>query len=99
MTRKTCALVAPGLLLLSGLTACGDDPAPDAAGAASGSGAAGDVQGGVISDAMLPLESVTSQAPSRGGGGGDDDDSEDSGEASDEGSDAGTGPADTPDEG
>lgn len=92
MTRKSCALLAPGLLLLSGLTACGDDPAPEATGTASGSGAAGEVQGGVISDAMLPLESVTSEAPSRGGG--DNDDSEDSSEDSDTGS----GGADTSDE-
>lgn len=89
MTRKPCAFLAPGLFLLSGLTACDNDPAPDAAGATSDSGVAGDVQGGVISDAMLPLESVTSEAPSRGGG--DDDGSAD-------GAAADSDPADSADE-
>ena len=51
---------AASLLILAG---CDDDPQPEPT---AGSGAAGEVQGGTISDAMLPIESVTSQAPSRG---------------------------------
>ncbi|GMN13758.1 hypothetical protein [Altererythrobacter sp. MTPC7] len=68
MTRKHVTFLAPALLVVTGLAACGDDSAP-AAGGAGGSGAAGDVQGGVISDSMLPLESVTSTSPPRGGEG------------------------------
>lgn len=71
--------LAPGLLAAATLAGCGSDPQPAPSAEANGSGAAGEVQGGSISDAMLPLESVTSQAPSRGGEG---DNEEGGGEAS-----------------
>ncbi len=83
MIRKPFSRSA--LLLSSALVlaACGSDAEAPAEGAADGSGAAGDVQGGSISDDMLPLESVTSKAPSRGGDeegdgeeGGEEDDAE-----------------------
>ncbi len=85
MIRKPFSRSA--LLLSSALmlAACGSDAEAPAEGAADGSGAAGDVQGGSISDDMLPLESVTSKAPSRGG-----DDEEGDGEEGGEEDDAET---------
>ena len=61
MKRTRLAMTA---LLLS-LAACGDEAnAPDdAAPVEQGGEAAGDVQGGTISDAMIPLESLRSQSP------------------------------------
>ncbi|PKP93988.1 MAG: hypothetical protein CVT75_05290 [Alphaproteobacteria bacterium HGW-Alphaproteobacteria-14] len=53
---KRLALLA--LMLL--VAACTDDPATPAE---SGGKAAGEVLGGDISDAMIPLEQLTSQAP------------------------------------
>ncbi len=53
---KRLALLAPILLA----AACTDDPS---APAESGGEAAGEVLGGDISDAMIPLEQLTSQAP------------------------------------
>ncbi len=53
---KRLVLLAPMLLA----AACTDDPATPAE---SGGEAAGEVLGGEISDAMIPLEQLTSQAP------------------------------------
>ncbi len=53
---KRLVLLAPILLA----AACTDDPS---APAESGGEAAGEVLGGEISDAMIPLEQLTSQAP------------------------------------
>ena len=58
------------------LSACGGD-ADLAEAAAEGSGAEGKVEGGSISDAMLPLDAVTSKAPSRGGVDEEEDESDD----------------------
>ena len=58
MTRTLLTATALALLL----AACSDsEPAPAEQGA---SGAEGEVLGGTISDAMLPLDTVQSQAPS-----------------------------------
>ena len=86
MNRQTATKLFTPLALICGLTACGDDSAPAAAGGEGAAGVAGDVQGGVISDDMLPLESVTSQAPARGGDGedGGDDTESDDAESADE---------------
>jgi hypothetical protein len=53
------AVVLPALILLAALTACGGkkDEGPER------KTAAGEVLGGTISDAMLPLATVTSQSP------------------------------------
>ncbi len=59
MTRF--ALFAAGCLLLA---ACGDDPAP-VDGGDENLDARGEVLGGSISDDMLPLDTTTSQSPSR----------------------------------
>ncbi|WP_010414775.1 hypothetical protein [Citromicrobium sp. JLT1363] len=63
MKRKAAAIPALALVLL----ACGGgeekaDPASDET-----VGPQGEVQGGTISDAMLPIATVRSQAPRRGG--------------------------------
>lgn len=55
---RTLALAAP---LLFALSACGDDPAVDAEN--DGREASGEVLEGTISDEMLPLDQVRSQAP------------------------------------
>ncbi|WP_120076994.1 hypothetical protein [Aurantiacibacter odishensis] len=57
-TIRTLALAAPVLLALS---ACGDDPAVDVEN--DGREASGEVLEGTISDEMLPLDQVRSQAP------------------------------------
>ena len=57
-TIRTLALAAPMLLALS---ACGDDPAVDVEN--DGREASGEVLEGTISDEMLPLDQVRSQAP------------------------------------
>ena len=57
-TIRTLALTAPLLLALS---ACGDDPAVDVEN--DGREATGEVLEGTISDEMLPLDQVRSQAP------------------------------------
>ena len=62
MTRY--ALVLPAFALL--LSACGDEKAP-AADATKEAGPQGQVYGGTISDAMLPLGELESQSPQRGG--------------------------------
>ena len=72
------ARAAASLAALALLAACGSDAAPQQS--AGGSGAEGEVEGGTISDAMLPLESVTSQSPSRGG-----DDGEAAGDSDEDG--------------
>ena len=61
MTRY--ALVLPAVALL--LSACGDEKAP-AADATKEAGPQGQVYGGTISDAMLPVGEVKSQSPQRG---------------------------------
>lgn len=59
--RISLMLLAVPALLLAG---CNSEPEPVAVNnAADDRTAAGDVQGGTISDAMLPLESVRSQSP------------------------------------
>ncbi|MEL7690974.1 hypothetical protein [Citromicrobium bathyomarinum] len=68
MTRY--ALVLPAVALL--LSACGDEKAPDAD-ATEEAGPQGQVYGGTISDAMLPVGEVKSQSPQRGNDGPDAD--------------------------
>ena len=68
MTRY--ALVLPAVALL--LSACGDEKAPDAD-ATEEAGPQGQVYGGTISDAMLPVGEVKSQSPQRGNDGSDAD--------------------------
>ncbi|MDT8281085.1 MAG: hypothetical protein RQ806_11145 [Erythrobacter sp.] len=58
MKRTATAATILALALLA--TACKDDTAPSAD---SGGEAAGEVLGGEISDAMIPLEQLESQAP------------------------------------
>ena len=60
---KRAYMLIAGLALP--LAACGDDPSPSAP-TGSGSGAQGELLGGSISDEMLPLDQVRSQAPSMG---------------------------------
>lgn len=48
------------LLLALALPACGSGNAPEAA---DGANAQGEIQGGTISDAMLPLDDLKSQSP------------------------------------
>ncbi|GAA4050879.1 hypothetical protein [Parerythrobacter jejuensis] len=79
MIRRIVLLAALPLAL----AACGDDPVVEPAVEESGGDAQGDVRGGSISDAMLPLDSVESQSPTQGG---DDEDGE---EGAGEGEDAG----------
>ena len=55
---RTIAIAAPLLLAIS---ACNDDPAVDVEN--DGREASGEVLEGTISDAMLPLDQVRSQAP------------------------------------
>ena len=59
---RPLALLATTLIL----AACDDDPelAPETEEA---SGAQGEILGGTISDEMLPLDTLQSQAPTRGG--------------------------------
>lgn len=80
------------------LTACGGDPAP-AAQDDDNRRAEGEVQGGTISDAMIPLDTLTSQSPpmKRRPSSGDDTDGEaETGEATAEpGEEAATAPAET----
>ena len=56
---RSLALVA---IVALALTACGSDPAP-AQQDGDNRGAEGEVQGGTISDAMIPLDTLTSQSP------------------------------------
>lgn len=88
MTGKTLSLAASiaAALLLS---ACGDSEEAPETEATADAGPQGEVRGGTISDAMLPLDSVKSQSPQRGGD--DDDDAADdaSPDASQDGGDAG----------
>ncbi len=69
MTRSAFALPAIALLLLS---ACGGEKKPDAE-ATEDAGPQGEVYGGTISDAMLPIAEVKSSSPQRGGDDEDDD--------------------------
>lgn len=57
MIRRLSIVTILPLLLLS---ACGDDPVPDQSDQRT---ASGEVLEGTISDAMLPLDTVTSQPP------------------------------------
>lgn len=61
MKRTALAMTA----LLLALSACSEEAAApeEAATAEQGGEAAGDVEGGTISDAMIPLESLRSQSP------------------------------------
>tara|TARA_B100000678_G_scaffold282287_2_gene280999 strand:+ start:2252 stop:2509 length:258 start_codon:yes stop_codon:yes gene_type:complete len=69
MTRTTASLFPLALLL----AACGGgEDAPEAE-ATEDAGPQGEVRGGTISDAMLPVGTLRSQSPQRGG---DDDTSE-----------------------
>ena len=58
---KRFAMIAIASLALA---ACSDDPAP-VEGSEENLDARGEVLGGTISDDMLPLDTVTSQAPSQ----------------------------------
>ena len=71
MKRTSIALLA----LATPLAACGDDPAP-IADSTEDAGAQGEILGGTISDAMLPVDGLQSQSPSMAS---DDDDSDDGG--------------------
>tara|TARA_B100000678_G_scaffold72527_1_gene59565 strand:+ start:1189 stop:1410 length:222 start_codon:yes stop_codon:yes gene_type:complete len=62
MTRF--ALLLPAAVLL--LSACSDEKTPEA-NATEEAGPQGQVYGGTISDAMLPLGELESQSPQRGG--------------------------------
>ena len=78
MTRTVLPAAALALLL----AACSDsEPAPAEQGA---SGAEGEVLGGSISDAMLPLDSVQSQAPSLADEAEDEEEAEGEGEAAED---------------
>ena len=82
---RRLSLAVAGCLMLA---ACGDDPepAPVEEATASGAGAKGDVLPGSISDAMLPLDTVTSTAPRASiaeGSDGDEEDAEEPGEMDD----------------
>ena len=57
--RSTLCLVAGAILL----SACGDDAPPEETEAEAGRGAKGEVLGGTISDAMIPLDQLRSQSP------------------------------------
>ena len=61
MKRTATALTA----LVLALAACSEEPTTDegSAPAEQGGKAAGDIEGGTISDAMIPLESLRSQSP------------------------------------
>tara|TARA_B100000949_G_C14109011_1_gene377520 strand:- start:489 stop:713 length:225 start_codon:yes stop_codon:yes gene_type:complete len=61
MTRFALALPVIALLL----SACNDEKTPDAD-ATEEAGPQGQVYGGTISDAMLPIGEVKSQSPQRG---------------------------------
>lgn len=61
MTFRTAVLLAAGAVLLS---ACGDDTPAEETEAEAGRNAQGEVLGGTISDDMLPLDRLRSQAPS-----------------------------------
>ena len=80
MTSKFLPLIAFPLLL----AACGDDAAPVSED--DGREASGEVLEGTISDAMLPLDEVRSQAPLAEAEGGEDGD--ESGSGSDTGNSA-----------
>jgi len=89
MTGKSLSLAA-SIAALALLSACGDSEEAPETEATADAGPQGEVRGGTISDAMLPLDSVKSQSPQRGGGGGDDDAADDaSPDASPDGGDAG----------
>lgn len=68
-------IVLAGLLGLA-LAACTDEPAPAETSAADAD-AQGEVQGGTISDAMLPLDEVRSKSPPLAREGGGDDSGDD----------------------
>ena len=61
MTFRTAALLVAGTALL---WACGDDTPAEETPAEAGRNAQGEVLGGTISDDMLPLDRLRSQAPS-----------------------------------
>ena len=67
---KRFAMIAIATLALA---ACSDDPAP-VEGSEENLDARGEVLGGTISDDMLPLDTVTSQAPSQADEGSSDGD-------------------------
>ncbi len=71
--------IALPLATLALLAACGSEPAPVTSDADAN--AEGDVLEGSISDAMLPLDTVTSKSPSARG----DDEDSDSDESAEEG--------------
>ena len=84
MMRKITGPRATGLTALAMLLAAcggGDDPAEQDGG--EDTGPQGEVRGGTISDAMLPVAMLQSQSPQRGGGDSDGEDSEDGEEADD----------------
>lgn len=61
MTFRTAILLTAGVALLS---ACGNDTPAEETAAEAGRNAQGEVLGGTISDDMLPLDRLRSQAPS-----------------------------------
>ena len=76
MIRKAAAVSAFALML----AACGGGEATPEEDGETSAGPQGEVRGGTITDAMLPIAQVQSQAPQRGGG---DDSSEEEGEEDD----------------
>ncbi len=82
------------------LSACGDEAAPVDQTVAQGGKAAGEVLGGTISDDMLPLDTLRSQAPpakiapEEGGTAGDDTAGDDGAEAGSDNTEDSDAPAD-----
>jgi len=72
MTRKSLSLAA-SIAALALLSACGESEEAPVADETENAGPQGEVRGGTISDAMLPLDTVRSQSPRRGGDDGGDD--------------------------
>ena len=72
MTGKSLSLAA-SIAALALLSACGDSEEAPETEATADAGPQGEVRGGTISDAMLPLDTVRAQSPRRGGDDGGDD--------------------------
>jgi hypothetical protein len=64
MMRRAIGRAIAGSVLLAGLSACSEETTPaDTAPVEQGGEAAGEIEGGAISDAMIPLEALRSQSP------------------------------------
>ena len=76
MIRKIA--IVPGIALM--LAACGGGEEATEVDETENAGPQGDVRGGTISDAMLPVAMVESQSPKRGGGDDSGDEEEEDGD-------------------